>query len=77
MRTRTYHKLDEVNFDFLKLIDLATDPAMKSIFEKCPGGIERVGHPTGRVNTGCGTGASIHQTGIRSPGQCTRRTVYA
>jgi hypothetical protein len=56
---RTYHKLDEVNFDFLKLIDLATDPAMRSIFERaqvachaqhlrtCPSGNERVGHPTG------------------------------
>lgn len=34
MRTRTYHKLNEVNYDFLKLIDMATDPAMKSIFER-------------------------------------------
>lgn len=31
---RRYHKLDEVNYDFIRLIDLATDPAMKSIFER-------------------------------------------
>lgn len=30
----TNHKLNELNHDFLRMIDLATDPAMKSTFEK-------------------------------------------
>ena len=34
MRTRTYHKLDELNHDLIKLIDRATDPAMRNIFER-------------------------------------------